>query len=85
MKKPMEATTKDLRLHTRELLSATDRGEEVIITYRGKPRAKLVPLHKRSEIADRETGRNPAFGIWCDRKDDVDAEVRRLRERRELP
>ncbi|MFO8015861.1 MAG: prevent-host-death family protein, partial [Candidatus Woesearchaeota archaeon] len=30
----MEATTKDLRLHTRELLAATDRGEEVVISYR---------------------------------------------------
>ena len=85
MQKTMEATTKDLRLHTRELLSATDRGEEVIITYRGKRRAKLVPLHKRSEIADSNMGRNPAFGIWCDRKEDVDALVRSLRERRQLP
>ena len=81
----MKATTKDLRLHTRELLSATDRGEEVIITYRGKRRAKLVPLCKRSEIADRQTDRNPAFGIWCDRKDEVDDLVRGLRQRRELP
>ena len=81
----MEATTKDLRLHTRELLAATDRGEEVTITYRGKRRAKLVPLRKGSKIADKETGRNPAFGIWRDRSDDVDAQVRRLRERRELP
>ncbi|WP_431196201.1 type II toxin-antitoxin system Phd/YefM family antitoxin, partial [Marinobacter alexandrii] len=40
----MEATTKDLRLHTRTLIAATDRGEEVIITYRGKPRARLMPL-----------------------------------------
>jgi prevent-host-death family protein len=40
----VKATTKDLRLHTRELISATDRGEQVIITYRGKPRAKLVPF-----------------------------------------
>ena len=39
----MEATTKDLRLHTRTLIAATDRGEEVIITYRGKPRARLMP------------------------------------------
>ena len=81
----MEASTKDLRLHTRELLSATDRGEEVIITYHGKRRAKLVPLSKPSSIADREDVRNPAFGIWRDRNDDVDDLVRRLRERREMP
>lgn len=35
----MEATTKDLRLHMRELIAATERGEEVIITFRGKPRS----------------------------------------------
>lgn len=38
----MHATTKDLRLHTRELIAATERGEQVIITFRGKPRAMLT-------------------------------------------
>lgn len=81
----MEATTKDLRLHTRELLSATDRGEEIIITYRGKRRAMLVPLRESFEIADGPGRRNPAFGIWCDRTDEVDTLVRRMREARSLP
>lgn len=69
----MEATTKDLRLHTRALIAATDRGEEVIITWRGKPRARLVPLADeesrfnpvmREPEAPAYTARNPAFGIW---------------------
>lgn len=78
----MEATTKYLRLHARELLAATDRGEQVLITYRGRHRALLVPV--KSQRPER-FGRNPAFGIWRDRDEDVAAQVRALREGRDLP
>jgi len=76
----MEATTKDMRLHARELLSATDRGEEVIITWRGKRRAKLVRWgdHDESPVGQR----NPAFGLWADRREDVVELVRSLRQGR---
>ena len=40
----MKATAKQLRFHCGEILDAVSRGEEVIITYRGKPRAKLCKL-----------------------------------------
>ena len=81
----MEATTKDLRLHTHELISATERGEQVIITYRGKPRAKLVPLD--AEPKARSSEPNPTFALWADRDntESVDEHVRRLREPRTLP
>ncbi len=81
----MKATTKDLRLHTRELISATDRGEQVIITYRGKPRAKLVPLDE-SERTRPRPARNPVYGIWSDRQDmgPVEELVRKLRTPREF-
>lgn len=39
----MKATAKDLRFHSKELLDTVNSGEEVIITYRGNPCAKLVP------------------------------------------
>ncbi len=78
----MEATTKDLRLHTRALLCATDRGEEVVITYRGKRRAKLVPWE---ESDARQGHRNAAFGLWRDRDDSVDELVRSLRQGRQQP
>lgn len=74
----VEATTKDLRLHTRELIAATDRGEEVIITWRGKPRARLIAFDPERPVVA-PGGRNPAFGLWRDRNIDVDAEVRALR------
>ncbi len=59
----MKATAKDLRFYSKELLDAVLRGEEVIITYRGKPQAKLVPLDK-TDMAQEED--NELFGIWKD-------------------
>lgn len=80
----MDATTKDLRLHTAEVLAAIDRGEHVIITYHGKRRAVLS---RWQESASARKGRqsNPAFALWADKTDSVDSEIRQLRQRRELP
>lgn len=80
----MEATTKDLRLHTAEVLAAIDRGEKVVITYRGKRRAVLTRWQETAPSTG-ETVQNPAFGIWSDKTESVDAEVRRLRQGRQLP
>lgn len=77
----MKATTKDLRLKTRELIAATDRGEEVIITFRGRDRARLVPLTERP-VVDEARGRNPAFGIWRDRTGSVSDQIDTLRKTR---
>jgi antitoxin (DNA-binding transcriptional repressor) of toxin-antitoxin stability system len=79
----MKATTKDLRLHTREILAAADRGDTVVITYRGACRAVL----RRWEPEDGQSmpERNPAFGMWSDLDGDVAQHVRRLREPRPLP
>lgn len=80
----MKATTKDLRLHTRQVMAATERGEEVIITYRGKPRARLIPWTEDSPAGTDAAARNPAFGIWRDRNDDVDKQVRDFRQPRDF-
>lgn len=79
----MDATIKDLRLHTKKLLSATARGEEVIITNRGTPTAKLVPL-AAEPVAVLRTEANPAFGLWRDEghTESVDEQVRRMRQPR---
>ena len=76
----MKVTTKALRTHTREILECLDRGEPVTITYRGKPRAKLVSV---DEEKDFELD-FPVFGMWQDREDlkDVEAYVRDLRKGR---
>lgn len=81
----MKATAKELRFHSKQLLDAVDRGDDVIITFRGKPCAKLVPYE---DIKSRKkvSGENPLFGIWRDRDDleDVDGYVRELRKGRKL-
>ncbi|WP_163560292.1 type II toxin-antitoxin system prevent-host-death family antitoxin [Halomonas sp. NO4] len=76
----MHATVKDLRLHTKALLAATERGEEVEISFRGKPCARLV---RAREDSGEHPPRNPAFGLWADRQDtSVDTQVRALRQPR---
>ncbi len=60
----MMATAKDLRFHSKELLESVERGEEVIITYRGKPHAKLIPIGKNKSALKEDE--NQLFGIWKD-------------------
>lgn len=79
----MEATIRDLRLHTAEVLAAADRGERVIITSRGRLRAVLTRWEEGGAVLRSE--RNPAFGRWADRDEAVDDQVRRLRQGRALP
>ncbi len=79
----MQATANDLRLHSKQLLETIARGEEVIITYRGKPYAKLVPINNE------QGGVSPTdhlFGIWkdYDAVRDVESYVRNLRKGRSL-
>ena len=78
----MQATSKDLRFHTKEILDAAGRGEEVVITYRGKPCAKVVPL----ESPETHHKTNEFCGMWKDRKDikDVESHVRNLRQGRKF-
>ncbi|CAN5662797.1 hypothetical protein BH24DEI1_BH24DEI1_17030 [soil metagenome] len=57
----MKMSVKTLRTETRRLLETVARGEEVIITYRGKPRAKVVGL---GTVAGQERSR--LFGLWRD-------------------
>lgn len=75
----MKATAKDLRFHSKELLDTVSRGEEVVITFRGKPCAKLVPFE-----ASKKTSKNDFFGIWKDNEEtkNVDIYVRELRKGR---
>ena len=77
----MEATAKDLRFHSKEILDAVSRGEEVIITYRGKPHAKIIPIDSRKKGSKEK---HNLFGIWKDNDavKDVEKYVRNLRKGR---
>ena len=80
-------TAKDLRSKVGAALACVDRGETVTITYRGKPRARLVGVDPDQGLpTGGKEERMPAFGMWRDRDDlaDVEAHVRGLREGRVL-
>lgn len=76
----MKATAKDLRFRSKELIDSVARGEEVIITFRGKPCAKLVPYRDLKNKKEE----NELFGIWKDSDiaENVDEYVRNLRKGR---
>lgn len=77
----MYATAKDLRFHSKELLDTVSRGEEVIITYRGKPCAKLVPI---DNLENDEIDESQLFGIWKDNEsvENIEQYTRNLRKGR---
>ena len=74
----MRATVKELRFNSKELIDSVNRGEEVVITFRGKPCAKLVPYQE----IKRQTEKNELFGMWEDNDmvKNVDEYVRGLRK-----
>ena len=76
----MKATAKDLRFHSKELIETVKRGEEVVITFRGKPCAKLVPFTEK----ERGDSQHRTFGMWKDhdQSSNVDEYVRNLRKGR---
>ncbi len=78
----MKATAKELRFHSKELLNTVSRGEEVVITYRGRPCAKLIPYKQRSDA--KNIMKNELFGIWEDYENvqDVTEYVKKIRKGR---
>lgn len=71
------ATAKELRYRTSSILESVKRGEEVIITMRGKSIAILKPLKKPAEKEFSPVG----FGLWKGR-DDLKDVKRWIDERR---
>lgn len=78
----MQATSKDLRFHTKEILDAVIRGEDVVITYHGKPYVKIIPI----QPVDNNNKTNEFCGMWKDRTDmdDIQDYVRNLRQGRKF-
>ncbi|HXP88339.1 MAG TPA: hypothetical protein VN841_26665 [Bryobacteraceae bacterium] len=75
----MKASIVDLRYHMKDVLRAIDRGETVTVLYRGKEKARLVPLAAKKKTVRAED--TPMCGMWKDRKDMADpvAYVRKMR------
>jgi antitoxin (DNA-binding transcriptional repressor) of toxin-antitoxin stability system len=83
----MNATIVDLRYHMKDVLLAIDRGETVTVLYRGKEKAKLVPVAPVSRASDKgapKTKDQPLFGLWKERDDLTDpaSYLRKLRQPR---
>lgn len=80
----MKATIVDLRYHMKDVLRAIDRGETVTILYRGKEKAKLMPVAPASGAGAPRTKDQPLFGLWSDRDDLADpaSYLRSLRQSR---
>jgi prevent-host-death family protein len=83
----MEITTKQLRIQPGRVIAQVNTGQEIIITYRGKACAKIIPI--RNKIEDKqnlEETDNELFGMWKDREDmeDVEQYVRNMRKGRKL-
>ena len=81
----MEITTKQLRIKPGRIISQAAAGQEITITYRGKPRARIVPIENRRNLILDES-EEELFGIWKNRKDTENVEqfIRNIRKRRDL-
>ncbi len=78
----MKATAKDLRYNLKGIMESVERGEEVLVTNRGRIKARIIPAAAGKSIKED----NPFVGMWKDRTDmgDVEAYVRELRKGRSL-
>ncbi len=76
----MNATTLDLRYRTRAVLSSLDRGESVVITFRGKPRGVIAPYREMKATKDEQSILDhPFIGMWAGSGTTVGDEMNRLR------
>jgi len=71
----MTVTAKDLRFNVSMLFDVLSKGEDVLITYRGKAKAKLVPY----DTPNNEVNNDDMFGMWADKEESVDKMVRGMR------
>jgi len=81
----MEITTKQLRLESGRIISHVSNGQEITVTYRGKPRAKIIPINSGRISVPKEPD-NELFGIWRDKQDTANVEqfVRNIRKGRKF-
>ena len=79
----MNATTLDLRYKTREIMNSLNRGESVVITFRGKPKGIIEPYREGVKGSGGATIMNhPFIGMWADDDTPVEEVMRRLRKGR---
>lgn len=74
----MNATTLDLRYKTHDVLRSLDRGESVIITFRGKPKGIIEPYcgEKTEKVSVTD---HPFFGMCANADESVEDTMSCLR------
>lgn len=76
----MKSSLVTLRRSPTKILQAIEKRQEVTLTKRGKPLARIVPLN---EGQGSKASSQAAFGMWSDVSErSVDEQVRKLREGR---
>ena len=76
----MKSTLVSLRRSPGKILKAIEQRQEVILTKRGHPLARIVPLQ---DGEGKKVSSQPAFGMWRDvGETSVDTQVRALRKGR---
>jgi antitoxin (DNA-binding transcriptional repressor) of toxin-antitoxin stability system len=73
----MTVTAKDLRFNISMLFDVLSKGEEILITYRGKAKAKLISYDEETQEKS-----DDIFGLWKDRDEDINRLVRDMRKGR---
>jgi len=78
----MKVTTKELRIHPGKIIGQVSVGEEITVTYRGKPLAKIIPFQPVMNNEE-ETS---IFGMWKndDNGQSVEEQVRNFRKGRQF-
>ena len=81
----MQISTKQLRIQPGRIISQVNNGQEVTVTFRGEPLAKIVPLRTGKNSSKNES-ENELFGIWKNREEteNVEQYVRNVRKGRKL-
>ena len=78
----MKITTKELRIQPGKILDQVSTMQEITVTYRGKPLAKIIPFD--SLFNDDEN--DAMFGMWKkhSNKSSVEEQVRKMRKGRKF-
>jgi prevent-host-death family protein len=80
----MEIAAELLNIQPEWIISEINKGQEITITWNGKPSAKIIPINNIENIKDESD--DELFGIWKNKKDieDVDQYVRNIRKWRKM-
>jgi prevent-host-death family protein len=80
----MKITTKELRIQPGRIIDQVVNGQDIIVTFRGKALARIIPIAEKTTVQDQEE--ISIFGMWKERSNEnsVEATVREIRKGRQF-